>query len=137
MMYVLKGFVVIRVNGEIWSRRENLVVLNGIYDILDLMVGQGALPSHIAVGTGSTTPQSGDTSLENEVYRTALTDSYRSGSQAIFSAFIDAGSANGYTLSEVGLFASDGRMIARALISPSIQKDSSKTVTVDWVISLA
>jgi len=136
MVYILKGIVIVRVNGKIWSRQENLVVLNGIYDILDLLVGAGSIPSHIAVGTGTTSPQSTDTALENEVYRVALTDSYRSGSQAVFSAFIDSASANGYTLSEVGLFA-DGLLIARALISPAITKDSSKTVTVDWVISLA
>jgi len=136
-MWILKGFVIIRVNGKIWSKRKNLVVVNGIYDILDLMVGQGSLPTYIAVGTGTTPPADTDTALENEVYRTSLTDSYRSGSQAIFSAFIDAGSANGYTLSEVGLFAGDGRLIARALIDPVISKNSSITVTVDWVISLA
>ena len=136
-MWVLKGIVIIRVNGRLWSRRGNLVVLDGIYDILDLMVGQGSIPSYIAVGTGTTAPADTDTALENEVYRTSLADSYRSGNQAIFSAFIDAGSANGYTLSEVGLFAGDGRLIARALIDPPINKNSSMTITVDWVINLA
>jgi len=89
--------------------------------------------SHLAVGTdGATGTNTGDTSLNNEVYRTSITDSIDNGKDLLSSTFLDSSEANGNTIDEVGLFSSDtgGTMLNHATIT-AITKDSSKTATID------
>lgn len=90
--------------------------------------------SHLAVGTGTTQPASGDGSLESEVYRVATTDDAVNGGELFTSTFLDTSEANGNTLTEVGLVTDDGSgsnlLLNHSLIS-GIEKTSNTTATVD------
>ncbi|MEI7510601.1 MAG: hypothetical protein WCJ84_00405 [Candidatus Peregrinibacteria bacterium] len=91
-----------------------------------------------AVGTGSSAPASGDTQLGTEVYRATITSQSRVGNVIYNTLFIGLSSANGYTISEFGLFsgsasgtANSGTIFSRILVSPTFSKTSAKTMTID------
>lgn len=95
--------------------------------------------THLAVGIDDTPPGSDDTMLGNEVFRKQITDYAQTGSELLCSTFIDSDEANGYTLSEVGLFSGPGSsdtMWNHALIA-DIVKDDSRTITVDVRLTFA
>jgi hypothetical protein len=88
--------------------------------------------SHMAFGIGTTTPQHSNTALNDEVYRTAVTESDQTGGDLDLVTFLDTGEANGNTLTEVGMFTDDaiagGMLLNHALIT-SVEKTNMKTVT--------
>jgi hypothetical protein len=88
--------------------------------------------THLAVGTGTTQPVSGNTSLNNEVFRVPTTDSANRGATLFTSTFFDTSEANGNTLTEVGLITADsgGTLLNHSLIS-TIDKDDESTATID------
>jgi len=88
--------------------------------------------SYLALGTDSTSVSSADTSLGNEVYRTAVTDAVENGNTLTVATFFDSAEANGNDLEEVGLFtaADTGLMLNHAQIT-TLTKTASKTLTVD------
>ena len=57
----------------------------------------------IAVGTGTASPSATDTKLQNEVFRKAASRT-QSANQVQYYVRIDSGEANGYNLSELGVF---------------------------------
>lgn len=86
-----------------------------------------------AVGTGTNTPAAGDTALQTEVLRKSLTVTTNpSTGKAHLEFIVDYTEANGYTLTEVGIFnaASAGTMLMRKLFASSISKTSDKKITV-------
>lgn len=103
-----------------------------IVDNLDPSQSVNLDASHLAVGTGTTQPASGNTSLNNEVFRVATTDDSDNGTTLFTSTFLDTSEANGNTLEEVGLFtaSSGGTLLNHSLIS-SIPKDDETTATID------
>lgn len=60
---------------------------------------------YIGIGTGNSTPSSGQTKLDNEVFRKAVT-SYTIGSagQIYINVYIAAGEAVGVAIAEIGIF---------------------------------
>jgi hypothetical protein len=103
-----------------------------IVDNLDPSQSVDLDASHLAVGTGTTQPASGNSSLNNEVFRVATTDDSDNGATLFTSTFLDTSEANGNTLEEVGLFtaSSGGTLLNHSLIS-SITKDDETTATID------
>lgn len=95
--------------------------------------------SYLAVGTGNTPPTNADTGLQTEVFRDFITkaDKGSFGSSSI-SYFLPTTNANGNTLREIGAFtaAVGGILYARALLSPTIVKNSTKAVTFLWTFSI-
>lgn len=94
--------------------------------------------TYAGLGTGTATPAGGDTALGSEQYRQAISSQTRSGAVAYSTLFVDNGSGNGNTYTEFGLFAGDasattdsGTMFSRVLISPSFEKTSAKTLTIE------
>ena len=142
-------------DGNIKEVREtnNLVVNTGEIYVRNIWLaheGGPAAPTAMAsmkLGTNNTAPAEGDTLLN-----TYLVDSVRSG--ASFSVAAGATSRMDYTcdwaagvgttlngIQEVGIFndtanANSGTMLARAIISPLIDKGDSDTVTVTWQITV-
>jgi hypothetical protein len=115
----------------------NLVVTVGKELVASLLNDESiAVPNYCAVGSGTTDPAHTDTALEAEIGRLEVTQRSRSGNQIVYSTFFSASDANG-DWNECGLFnaESGGTMLCRALFSATIAKDSTKTVTVDWVIT--
>lgn len=88
--------------------------------------------THIAAGTGSTTPTPADTTLDTETLRNARQDDSTGTSDVVVSLFISSVQGNGTSLVEVGAFddASSGDMMNRALIT-LVGKTASIEVWVD------
>ncbi len=103
-----------------------------IVDYLDPSQSVTESASYLAVGTDDTTPSKGDSTLGNEVYRSATTDDSDNGTTIYTTTFLDTSEANGWTLREVGLFtaSSGGTLLNHSLIQ-EIAKDNTKAVTID------
>jgi len=120
------------------------VTTTGLHElIVDLLHTEQAVDesaSHLAVGTGDTAPSSGNTQLNNEVYRVAVTDSTDRGTELFTSTFLDSTEANGYDLLEAGLVTSAAGgsdiLLNHALIS-DIEKDNESTATIDASLSFS
>ncbi|NPB03602.1 MAG: hypothetical protein GXO39_04220 [Thermotogae bacterium] len=128
---------------------------NGMYETKNLLVNSarevmrnliaGANTSanvitYVGIGTGTSQPAVTDTALENEVARVQITTyQFPDFNVVDFEAYVDQNTANGYTLTEIGLFTAgdtsnpNGTLFARALIAP-INKDSSLAFYVKWRI---
>ena len=94
-----------------------MIVNSGLDLIRDLMADPTKTPpSHIAVGTGTTTEVAGDTTLESEVERITLTATTKSGYGILeYVGELLSTEANGNSLSEMGILnaAADGDMLLR------------------------
>lgn len=124
------------------STTTNVVVdefLEHVVDLMDQSQGNSAQEvTKFAVGTSTTTPQTSDSSLGNEVFRGDIDNEDDKGKDIDFTGFLDSGEANGNTLEETGLFTgpssdSSTLMVNHALIT-STTKDSTKLVTIDYTI---
>lgn len=91
-----------------------------------------------ALGTGSTSPANGDTTLDTEAFRKSIASQSYSSNVAYNTAFYTAGDCNG-TYYEHGLFidgtgaADSGTLLSRVLLnSPTgIAKSSAETLTIE------
>lgn len=127
-------------DGALVARQEhhNLVTTAGLNLIRDLLNGSGSAGiTHFGVGTGTATPALTDTALGAQVIRQAVTGTTTAAAQLTVSYYLSSTTANGSTIGEVGLFnaAAAGTMYARALVSPTIAKDATVTVTFTWVLT--
>jgi len=117
--------------------KSNIIVGGGKNLIASLVNGESAnIPNYCAVGSGTTTPSVSDTTLEGEIGRLAVTQRSRANNVITYSTFFGSGDCNG-TWNKVGLFnaQSGGTLFSEALISPSIAKDTTKTVTIDYSVT--
>lgn len=126
--------------GRLLSRqaKHNLTVTAGLNLIRDFLYGDAvAALSHLAVGTGSTAAALTDTTLGTEVFRAALTQKTKASGSLVLKYYLPAGSANGNTLREVGLFnaASTGTLYARVVLGTAIVKTISISVTFTWTLT--
>lgn len=97
--------------------------------------------TYIAIGSGTTAPSSGDTQLQTETFRKAVTTYTRGGTgELLVSLFLGPSDAVGYDIEEVGAYAGNaatatpnsGVLIARGLWShPSKSGSESITLTLD------
>jgi hypothetical protein len=117
---------------------NNLVVSVGKDFIRDRMIGTSAgVMTYMAIGTDSTTPISGDTTLKVESARAAITSSTAgSPSNVTYAATFAPGSGTG-TIQEAGLFnaSSSGTMLARTTFS-SITKNALDTLAINWTVAI-
>ncbi len=133
----MKGTVQIYKNGELVQKINNLVVLAGRTFAAIRMVGTSeSVMSHMAVGSDSTSPASGDTTLGTELGRVALSDTTRTDNTMSFSATFPAGTGTG-TLREAGVFNDNttGYMLARTTF-PEIVKDAGDSISFVWNITV-
>jgi len=106
----IKGIVEIYITnvktGEVIKRRFYNLVTNLGKELIAYRFGnpwsQVGGPV-IAVGTGTASPTVNDTKLQNEVFRKPATRT-QSANQVQYYVRIDTGEANGYNLSELGVF---------------------------------
>lgn len=114
----------------------NLVVNVGKTFICSRMANASTnVMSHMAVGSGSTTPAVGDTALQTEVSRVALTSTTPSSNTITYVGDFGAGVGTG-TLQEAGIFnnVSGGVMVARTTFT-AIPKGASDTLSISWTIT--
>lgn len=114
-------------------RRHNLVPTAGRNLLRDFLAGDGpAALSHVALGTGTTTPAATDTALQAEVFRDVITQRIKDTAKLTVKYYLGTQYANGYTLAEAGLFnaATGGVMYARVTFPPD-----AKTVSQAWTFT--
>lgn len=140
----MNGNLTIRVfeEGRLVSSQvvHNLVVLSGrnlLRDVLGGTVGTTAAAiMHIAVGTSGTAPAVGNTALGAEVYRQVITGTSTTDGSLNVQGYLGSSEANGNTLAEAGLFATNGTMVARALFDTPIEKTTTQTVSLSWDLNI-
>lgn len=96
--------------------------------------------SHMAIGTGATSPEQGNTTLQAEVARVALlvAGGVVSGNQIVYTATFPAGTpASNVNFSEAAIFnaASLGIMLAR-VVFPTVTKLSTQSISITWTVTI-
>ena len=131
------------VDGNIISQdTHNLVVDTGLAHIISRMVGTAqAVMSHMAIGTGVTVEADGDTTLQTEIARVALTSSTITTTAVAndsvqYEATFPAATGTG-AITEAGLFNNDpgGTMLSRTVFSV-INKGAADSLVVTWKIQV-
>lgn len=153
----IKGEVDIQVHdaasGKIIEERhiDNLVTNYGLEQMLKLIFGESSdTLRYQSVGSGTTAVAFTDTALVTEIPAsgnrqtlstvTIATAGGGFSGYRVSAKYTWATSQGNGTWAEAGLFtdnAGGSTCTNRVLISPSIVKDTSKTVTVSWILTLA
>jgi hypothetical protein len=141
---LVRGYVTVDVVHEDGSTetvaQSNVVTNVGRNKFASLLAQDiSVFPSHIAIGTGTTAAAVTDTALVTEVDRNALISDSAATGVITYKAFFSKAEANGNTIAEVGLFdaASSGNMFCRSVLSSTIAKTSTVSLSVTWTITLA
>ena len=117
---------------------ENLVVDTGLAYIASRMAGTSeTVMSHMAVGDGTTNPAAGDTSLESQLARVALTSTTVTDNAVEYIATFGAGTGTG-AVTEAGIFnaSSGGTMLCRTEFAV-INKGASDSMTITWTVTIS
>lgn len=136
----IKGRVRIEVSDGRVIEQDNIVVNNGRNRIASLIAQDStAFPSHIAIGTDATAATVTDTTLGTEVDRNAISSDSATAAVATFKAFFSKSEANGNTIAEVGMFdqAAGGTMFCRSILSSTVAKTASISLTITWTLTFA
>ena len=105
-------------------KAKNRIPDDGLNYFRDLAGGAGGRPNYQAIGPGSAAPV-----LSKEIDRRIDADK-----EVTFQTIFLAGEGNGNTISEIGLFYGSV-LIARAILSPTIEKTSEFELTISHQIS--
>ena len=135
---VMTGRLAIAVNGEVVKEVPNLVVTTGKEYVASRMKdATKTAMSHMAVGSGTTSPAAGDTTLGTELDRQALASTTVSSNEITYVATFGAGDGTG-AISEAGLFnaASGGDMLCRTTFGV-VNKGASDSMTITWVVTVS
>lgn len=134
----MTGRLEIALNGELVKEVPNLVVTAGKEYVASRMkdTTKNAM-SHMAVGSGNTSPAAGDTALGSELDRQTLTSSTVSSNEITYVATFAAGDGTG-ALTEAALFnaASGGDMLCRTTFGV-INKGAADSMTITWVVTVS
>jgi len=141
-LYMLRGDLHLRfVNQETGEVREyderNLVVTTGKAHLADQLASKAqATMSHMAIGTGTTAAAAGDTALQTELDRNALTSLINSGNTVTYIGDWAAGDGTG-AVTEAGIFnsGSAGTMLARSVFAVR-NKGASDSLTITWTLTI-
>ena len=133
----LTGALVISKNDVVVQRTNNLVVTAGKNWVADRMNNAKAVMTHMALGTGTNAAAVGDTTLQTEIDRNALTSTTVSTNTIAYGCTWAAGDGTG-AITEAGLFdaASTGDMLARTVFSV-VNKGASDSITITWTITIS
>ena len=135
-------------DGKLKEEQEvpNLVVNTGKFYIAQRMIATGpnSVPtamSHMAIGSGTTTPAVTQTALTTQLARVGLTGGTGSvanatTNQVVYTATFGAGVGTG-AVTEAGIFnaATAGTMLARTTF-PVVNKEAADSITITWTVSI-
>jgi hypothetical protein len=119
----------------------NLVVTSGKNFIASSMIktttNSPAAMTHMAIGTGSTSPGAGDSALGTQTGRVSLSGNTVSTNTITYTATFPAGTGDG-AITEAGVFnaSSGGTMLCRTTF-PVVNKASGDTIAVTWVVTVS
>tara|TARA_Y100000758_G_scaffold192110_1_gene136826 strand:+ start:95 stop:517 length:423 start_codon:yes stop_codon:yes gene_type:complete len=133
----LTGALTIALNDEIVQETENLVVTAGKNWVADRMNNANTVMTHMAVGTGTNAAAAGDTTLQTENDRNALTSTTVTNNAVAYVATWAAGDATA-AITEAGIFdaASGGDLLARTVFSV-VNKGAADSMTITWTITVS
>ena len=117
---------------------DNLVVDDGLAYIASRMAGTSlGVMSHMAVGDGTTNPAAGDSALESQLGRVALTSTTVTDNAVEYVATFGAGTGTG-AVTEAGIFnaSSGGTMLCRTEFAV-INKGASDSMTITWTVTIS
>jgi hypothetical protein len=118
---------------------HNLIVTAGRDAIVNRLASSPgtAVPTHMAIGTGTTAPVAGNTTLETELDRNALTSNTASANVLTMVGDWAAGDGTG-TITEAGVFSAvtAGTMFSRATFS-AVAKGAGDTLAITWTFTLS
>lgn len=121
------------------EKASNLIVTTGVQGIVDRLLASPTVgvPTHAAIGTGTTAAAAGDTTLQTELDRNALTSKNRSGAVLTMVADWAAGDGTG-TITEAGIFnaSSSGTLFSRVVFS-AVGKTATDTLQINWTWTLS
>jgi hypothetical protein len=127
-------------DGEVKQEESchNLITTVGRNAIVERLDSSPATsqPTHMAIGTGTTAAAAGDTTLQTELDRNALTSNTASANVLTMVGDWAAGDGTG-AITEAGIFnaASNGTLYARAVF-PVINKGAGDTLSITWTFTL-
>lgn len=139
----LKGHLTVNLIAEDGSIKEtqsipNLVVTTGKVFVASRMAGTSAnVMSHMAIGTSNTAAAAGDTALDSEVARVALTSTTANSNDVTYVATFPANtpsSAAGVVEAAILNASSNGTMLCRTVFSV-INKAPTDSLSITWVVS--
>ena len=134
----MTGRLIIEINDEVVQEVDNLVVTAGKNYVASCIKDASATAmSHMAVGTNNTAAAAGQTALSSETARVALTSTTVSTNTVTYAATFGAGTGTG-ALVEAGILnaSSGGTMLCRTVYT-TVNKGSSDSMTVTWVITVS
>jgi hypothetical protein len=124
-------------NVKMEKTEKNLVVTSGKTFIASRMVGTGsAVMSHMAVGTSTTAPVAGQTTLVSEIARAAIVSGNSAANVVTYSAVFAAGVGTG-AITEAGILnaGAAGTMLSRTVFSV-VNKEADDSLTINWQITI-
>ena len=118
----------------------NLVVTAGKNHIAAKIAATTNTPAamtHMAIGTGTSTPGASDTALGTQTGRVSLSGSTVSTNTITYTATFPAGTGDG-AITEAGVFnaSSGGTMLCRTTF-PVVNKASGDTIAITWVVTVS
>ena len=133
----LTGAVSIALNNEVVHETKNVVVTAGKNWVADRMNDANTVMTHMAIGTGTNTAVVGDTTLQTELDRNALTSTTVTANAVAYVATWAATDGTG-AITEAGIFdaASSGDMLARTDFSV-VNKGAADALTITWTITVS
>lgn len=139
----MKGELTISVFGQDGNLKSatkvpNLVVAAGKTYIASRMVGTSStVMGYMAIGTGTGTPASGDTTLGTEAGRVALTAFTSSTNTVTATATFPAGTGTG-AITEAAILnaASNGTMLCRTTF-PVVNKAAGDSIAITWTVTVS
>jgi len=134
----LKGKLTIALNGETVQEVDNLLVTAGKgYVASRIKDATATAMSHMAIGSGTNNPAAGDTALQTELGRVALTSTTVSAAVVTYVATFGAGTGTG-AVTEAGILnaSSSGTLLCRTEFSV-VNKGSSDSMTVTWTVTVS
>ena len=140
----IRGYVTVHAthdDGRVYQiPQANLVMTAGFTRIAALIAETSTgFPDYIAIGTGTTAAAITQTALVTEVDRNQVASKTASSGVATFKAFFGKNEANGYTISELGLFdlPSGGTMFCRSVLSSTVAKTNTISLTITWTLTFS
>jgi hypothetical protein len=139
----MKGELQVVVRGEDGNIKQeftvpNLVVSAGkTYIASRMTTGATTVMSHMAIGTATTTPAVGNTTLGTEAGRVALASFSNSANAVTATATFPAGTGTG-AITEAGIFNANtsGTMLCRTTF-PVVNKAAGDSIAVTWVVTVS
>lgn len=126
-------------NNEVIEQIEipNLIVTVGKQHVAERMINDSEVKmSHMAIGSGLSISALANTTLVNELARTALVSSIRSGANITYTAVFGVGIGSG-AITEAAILndSTAGTMLCRTTF-PVISKDNSETIAISWTVTV-